>query len=79
MVSHHVLAKTIYDLVRLLALAKERAKVLVSRSAVDASAGTIADQIVDGLFEDMLRDHGEWWVLGVDLRMLVLFLRGVLS
>ena len=64
---------------RLLALAKKRAKVLVSRSAVDAGAGTIADHIVDGLFECMLRDHGGWWMLGVDLRILVLFLRGALS
>ena len=55
---------------RLLALAKKRAKVLVSRSAVDAGAGTIADHIVDGLFECMLRDHGGWWMLGVDLRIL---------
>ena len=51
----------------------------VCRSAVDASAGTVADQIVDGLLEGMLRDHGGWWMLGVDLRILVLFLRGALS
>ena len=63
----------------LLALAEERAEVLVSRSAVNAGAGTIADQFVDGLFKDMLRDHGGWWMLGVDLRILVLFLRGALS
>ena len=38
----------------LLALAEERAEVLVSWSAVDAGAGTIADQFLDRLFEDML-------------------------
>ena len=58
---------------RLLAFAKERAKMLVCRSAVDASAGTIADQIVDGLFEGMLRYHGGWWMLGVDPRILHCF------
>ena len=46
---------------------------LVCRSAVDASAGTIADQIVDGLFEGMLRYHAGWWMLGVDPRILYCF------
>ena len=46
---------------------------LVCRSAVDASAGMIADQIVDGLFEGMLRYHGGWWMLGVGPMILYCF------
>ena len=46
----------------LLAFAAERAKMLVCRSAVDASAGMVTDQIIDGLLEDMVRYHGGWWM-----------------
>ena len=40
-----------------LAFAAEGTKMLVCWSAVDASAGTVADQIVDGLLEDMVRHY----------------------
>ena len=52
-----------------LTFAAEGTKILVCWSAVDASAGTVADEFIDGLLEDMVRHHGGrgmlMWILWI--------------